>query len=570
MMIMVTYIEILLTPDVANNAGNPACDRNAPKSNVYCGGITFIQVWESLFCMVAFVVVVPIPIAIFYYGLEEFDIFEESTPATRRKRKITQCTTALCYDMVLIVTFFGMLIALYFTADKTRIPVQQLSAKFDDLPVISFTRDAGTSPYVFIPQSLSPIEILAIDRLKVSQIFVTYGLNFAIYATALFGWIGFWVFSFFVGAGLAALPMDLILAFIWRPHSLSADQLHTCEVEMQDRTNELIEVSVLLKRERAVFNHSAPTAGERRSRLVTDRIDVNRLTQMIFILERDVEEFSACKSVGGSYNPLIPFAKLFFGMIFGFISLLWLLHIIVYMLVTPSASLFLNTYFFWFNTWFPIFGNVSYAMFSLYLLFCTITGCFKFGLRMFCCKIYPVKVGQTYMDSFLFNIALVLFCTIPVVHFCTLAFAAYTVDSDVYLIFGVQIAYLKFYSTFYSQKVFPYIILLIAIVTTMYLLKRPRDSAYSTEEFKATLLRRGASGYVAGDVLAMFAREKNERGDVEAGTSKSKLVRKGKDSKSKSKSDDRTSEKQTLSEGHKPVKKWAKKPKKTKKESDDN
>jgi hypothetical protein len=31
-------------------------------------------------------------------------------------------------------------------------------------------------------------------------------------------------------------------------------------------------------------------------------------------------------------------------------------------------------------------------------------GCFKFGLRILCCKIYPVKVGATYMDSFLFNI----------------------------------------------------------------------------------------------------------------------------------------------------------------------
>jgi LMBR1 domain-containing protein 1 len=556
--------------DVANNAGNPACDRNAPKSNTYCGGIVFIQVWESLFCMVAFVVVVLIPFAIFYYGLEEFDLFEETTKVTERKRKMTQFFKAAAYEMVLVVTFFGMMIALYFTSDQTHVPVTQISATFEDLPVIKYATTPGTNPYQYIPQELTPAEFAFSGTSKISAITVSYSLNFAIYCTALFGWIGFWIFSFFAGAGLTALPLDLVLAFVWRPHRLSPDQLAKCESEMQERTNELLEVSVLLKRERAVFIHSKPSAGEKRSRLVTDRIDVNRLTQMIFILERDVEEYHACKAVGGSYNPLIPFAKLFFGVIFGFITMLWLIHIIVYMLVAPSASLFLNAYFFWFNTWFPIFGNVSYAMFSLYLLFCTISGCFKFGLRMLCFKIYPVKLGQTYMDSFLFNIALVMCCTVPVIHFCTLAFAAYTVDSDVYLIFGVQIAYLNFYSTFYAHKVFPYIILLVSIVTCIYLVRTPRDLAYSTEAFKETLLRRGASGYVAGDVKAAFSKEKKDGKDPKEDKArladhteekKFKKKKKGKEDKKKKIEIEEKSEVVKEKGDTKATKKWVKKSK---------
>lgn len=510
---------IRFVSDIANNAGNPACDRNAPRTNTYCGGIQFIQVWESLFCMVAFVVVALIPFAIFYYGLEEYDIFDDTSTSKRRDKKCAQFSTAMCYELFVVAIFFGTLIALYFTADQTHIPVNQISASFDSLPTIRYLTTPGTSPYSFISQELSALELSLMRNSSVTVSKVSYTLNFAIYATALFGWIGFWIFSFFAGAGLTALPMDLICAFVWRPKTLSADELHTTESEIQDRTNELIEVSTLLKRERTIFNRTAPSGNEKRKRLVTDRIDVNRLTQMIFILERDVEEFQACKQVGGSYNPLIPVGKLLAGIVFGFITLLWLVHIIVYMLVTPAASIFLNAYFFWFNSWFPIFGNVSYALFSLYLLFCTISGCFKFGLRLLCCKIYPVKVGQTYMDSFLFNIALILSCTIPVVHFCTLAFASYAVDSDVFLIFGVQIAYLNFYTTFYSRRVFPYIILLTSIVTFVYLLRKPRDSAYSTEDFKATLLRRGASGYVAGDIKACFVKETKDDGT-------SQLVRK--------------------------------------------
>ena len=72
--------------DIANNAGNPNCDRNAPSSNTYCGGIVFIQVWEALFCMVAFVVIVLIPFATFYYGLEEYDV-EDGAASKKRSKK---------------------------------------------------------------------------------------------------------------------------------------------------------------------------------------------------------------------------------------------------------------------------------------------------------------------------------------------------------------------------------------------------------------------------------------------------------------------------------------------------
>ena len=183
---------------------------------------------------------------------------------------------------------------------------------------------------------------------------------------------------------------------------------------------------------------------------------------------------------------LRPFFYLFCGCILAFVSLLWFVHMLVYMLVSPPASLFLNAYFLWFNTWFPILGHtftppyplsfsttqpfshplshtithilsyaisptripliqhvispplflsylilsylrrgqlrslfplppvshpfshplshllsyhlffsflgeVSYGLFSLYLLFCTMKGCFKFGLSVFCIRIYPVK-----------------------------------------------------------------------------------------------------------------------------------------------------------------------------------
>ena len=48
-----------------------------------------------------------------------------------------------------------------------------------------------------------------------------------------------------------------------------------------ERTNELVEVSTLMKKERAEFKRSHPSSSEMRGRGAADRVDLNRLTQMV-------------------------------------------------------------------------------------------------------------------------------------------------------------------------------------------------------------------------------------------------------------------------------------------------
>ena len=299
----------------------------------------------------------------------------------------------------------------------------------------------------------------------------------------------------FVGVGLAALPFDLILAFIYRPTVLAPDELHNRETEAQDRTNELIEITVLLKRERVAYVGGKATRAEKRQRLVSDRLEINRLTQMVFMLERDAEELRACKHVHEGYNPLVPFGQLAAGIFLACVSVLWVLQIILYMLVSPPTVPLLNFFLLQFDSWFPMFGNIFYALFSLYLLFCTIKGCFKVGMRFICIQIHPMEVGGTYTNAFLFNLGLILFCTVPVIQFCTYAFSGYAVGTDAFFLFGVQIYFLHFYTLFYANNIFTWIILISAVSTLLYLLYRPRDTSSSTEEFKEKLHRRGASSY---------------------------------------------------------------------------
>ena len=79
------------------------------------------------------------------------------------------------------------------------------------------------------------------------------------------------------------------------------------------------------------------------------------------------------------------------------------------------------------------------------------------------------------MNSFLFNIMLILLCSVSVTQFCAAAFDEYTAMTDIALIFSVQIRYLVFFVYFYRYHVFEYAIFGIFWISLIYLLCRPHD-----------------------------------------------------------------------------------------------
>jgi LMBR1 domain-containing protein 1 len=124
------------------------------------------------------------------------------------------------------------------------------------------------------------------------------------------------------------------------------------------------------------------------------------------------------------------------------------------MLLKPPVYGFLNNYFFWFDTWFPLFGTISVAIFALYLLLCVAVGNAKFGTRFFLIKVHPLEPGKTLLNGLIFNVSLILLCTLPVTQFCTNAFATYARFSDATTIFGTQMMYLRFFRYFWAYNVF--------------------------------------------------------------------------------------------------------------------
>lgn len=126
-------------------------------------------------------------------------------------------------------------------------------------------------------------------------------------------------------------------------------------------------------------------------------------------------------------NPIVWIFKLIAGIFFVILSIMWwfqmyiicvycsLLYMIIKVNGFPSTG-FLNTIFTYLETtimgWF---GTILLAGFSIYLLACTQKGNLKFGLRIpFIFTIHPMKINETWMNSFLFNVNLILITSVAV------------------------------------------------------------------------------------------------------------------------------------------------------------
>lgn len=74
------------------------------------------------------------------------------------------------------------------------------------------------------------------------------------------------------------------------------------------------------------------------------------------------------------------------------LSILWVLHVIIYEVLVPPPTGFLNVMFIGLDNAFGLFGTVAYAIFAFYLLLAVIKGNFKFGMRIpFLFEIHPMK-----------------------------------------------------------------------------------------------------------------------------------------------------------------------------------
>ena len=479
----------------------------------FCGGINMEAMWDAFFWMIPFWVFFFVPFSTFYYEADD-GMLMAGTSVDPNPVKKSKIRTALVWEVAVIFVIFILFLVTYLLFSEATIPVDDYlvgsareADEVDDVGTVFFWEP--------ITNATNETEILPFDSSYLHNMIkadndyadlqegpgddtITLQVSVSTFFGGLMAWIGWFFFALFGGIGLAALPLDLINTFRHRPRHMDATEFAEAQVSLRERVNELVDIGELIKVEQDANPEMGSVGGiggffnsEKRAEAKQERQALLEFKQAVYLLEQDVEEFQACSDNYDNYNPLKPYFGLVFGVCSAIISLFWFLHIIVYMFPSKPLAPFLNNYFEWFDRWFPLFGVLSVAIFTVYLLFCAVKGCFKFGLRVACIQLHPMIMGKTYMSSLMFNIGLVLLCSLPVVQFCSEAFADYARFSTARQIFGVQIYNLKFFGWWWSSNIFVYIFFALSILSSIYLwCVRPKDAPPNAAELRDKLRSR--------------------------------------------------------------------------------
>jgi LMBR1 domain-containing protein 1 len=328
--------------------------------------------------------------------------------------------------------------------------------RYADIPVTHLTRDFESSMI-----DSSNKENFSGDGQTREETSLELSVSVIVYMIAALSFVGWFLFGTFGGVGLSALPIDLILSWQNRPVLRPAKDLAEIKVRMKHKATELIKETKALqdleadqKAQKGFFSKVKPGSQLRKRK--------NKLISEIMILDRDYKLYEMETQLEKS-NPLVYLGKTILGVICALLSLVLWVHILLYVVLVFDGvpiSPFLNKLLILIEEKIGgFFATFAFAGFAMYLLLCVIKGNFKMGLRLFVffLPIHPMKVNGTWMNSFLFNVLLILLTAVSCVQFCSTAFSLYTRLTTVELLFGMQIKYMRFYKYFYEYNVFIYL-----------------------------------------------------------------------------------------------------------------
>jgi LMBR1 domain-containing protein 1 len=416
-------VTVLLLPlDVANRKDPTIAESTG-------GGLNLELAWQIILWTVAAMIIIVIPFTTFYYEAWDPD---DDNPAA-------QVPPALLGTFIVAV-IFGLICGLvWYYYGYALIPYKA---------------------YTGVPQAVHPFDPALRYYNQKSDEILEVQVSLFVYVVGLLCFFGWFLFAVYAGVGLVALPELLYIDVASRPRPLSLSELNAAKAQIAAKASILLREGETLKR--GVVRQYAqeevnrgwvssmfraiekPLASLRRS--TVSRAQVNKFRKRVLRLERKFE-----RAVQGfedrGFGPFKIAALSILTFIAGCISVLWVLHMILYNIPKEFAneeiSPFLNIMLIELDQAFSLLGTLAYAMFGFYLLWATVKGCFKIGFRLVIFQIHPMKVGDTIMSSLLFNCGLVLICSIVVTQFCAMSFDLYATSTTIDGLLNTYVRHLK-------------------------------------------------------------------------------------------------------------------------------
>lgn len=462
--IWIGFVAVLILPyDVSANqsSGGDAVD--------------VIVLWEIVYITLAILLSIIIPYAFFYYE-SEVDETEEIGLCDK------QWFAALKYTLIFFIICIIALVAMYSKINTANIPVVKLAQSLQTVVPVNASLSMDVSNPVINVMTINQGNLQTernnfpcFPGICIQTSFIwAIPVSFPLYIIAFLSFFGSFFFSLFTGVGLFALPMSLINAFRTRPVPMSTKTYFEERQKLGDRAKQLLELGSKLQ---AQQDKSTGSLLQRQR----ERQEMNAFEKQYFYLKKDYQMLHVAHELKGG-NPLIPFAQLIFGILSICISISWLLHICIFMLPNTPPTQFLNSFFIELSIpEFPLFGVLAFAIWSFYLMWAAVKGNTQLGVRFLFWKLYPMEAGNTYMNAFLFNTFFILACSVPCVQFCIDAFPVYAAYTQANVMFGQQVKYLQFFSYFYVNNVFTWLLIAFCILTIIVMGAFPQNKAASVE-----------------------------------------------------------------------------------------
>jgi LMBR1 domain-containing protein 1 len=445
------------------------------------GGFPMEELWLAVYIIIAAMVVVVIPFAIFYYEAEEVEPGEE-TPS--------QLASAIKGTVLTLVVFMALCVVLWFTIGIAEIPVVKFASTLQTTSAPTkpelLNQTLGNASLTTIPNDTLLAEVrptecvnvtynytyfqnfsyidngvnitlsngtyITVNFTNATQVcyypfsdlrpqynrtndqYLKFRVTFLLYIISMVVFLGWVLFIVFGGIGFIALPFDCINDFRKRPIRISLEQYTTRKKDIGERATKLIEIGNALRDKSRRMGRGSRWSRRRQ------RSNYNKFRQAVFFLEEDYERLQLCyKRQGGKV--LLYYLMFLFGLVAVCLTILWVLQIFLFMFTQPYPfHPFLNSMLIAMDQVFALFGVIFYGLFAFYLLLCVIKGNFKFGMRVFILfPIHPMRVGGTLMNAFLFNTLLILICSVSITQFTTQAFSEYTSLTAINAMFSLAV-----------------------------------------------------------------------------------------------------------------------------------
>ena len=431
------WCQVLLIPlDVSNN-------------RTFGGGINMRVFWLIIFVITLIYILIIFPISSsLYEAQDDWSVCD----------KIKHC---LCFLSITIIFFVVLNAILYSTIGRTDIPIKIIKCQ---------------KPNVFMA---SNEPILDICHTKSIDSNIELKVNIIIYSISILTFFSWVVFSLFGGIGLASVPISFFISFINRPKNIN-------NADAQERKTILFEEIEELQKLGEEISAMEKAGIQKRFFLSFSKRKYNRqkkeFTSRFALVQKEFEILNKNNYIEASISVVFYYLLIPLGVLTSILTILWIIQFICsyfYILTglkdRRAGYPFLSYLLIYFQD-----HDVSFLSFfffsilTLYLLFCVIKGNFQFGVRFLCfLTVHPMEKGKTYMNSFLFNISLILLGSMAITQFVSDCLTDYIAFTDIDTLFNTLIKNLKFFKYFYRYYIFQYILFAIFILSLIYLIYKP-------------------------------------------------------------------------------------------------